>query len=260
MLIVTGINVYRSDVLGAELRTVHLDGQSLVSAEDLAKALGYNRTEYLTRHLRDRHMVDVARKDLGLNPGKPIRYVTEQGLYAATLRAETGNAEAFQDWVTDEVLPAIKRDGGYLAPDRTAEQNARLSERVQYRAVRDAIAGATDYDASDPEVRALFARVQNLFHLAVTGQTARQLTSSRDIQRWTGKNQATKLDLSIAKNYLTEDELTIYTGLGDLVLARVRLTWPKGGHELAGVHLAVREALVFAKSVGAVGPDVSIEL
>ena len=95
----------------------------------------------------------------------------------------------------------------------------RLSERKFYQKVTDLYATAIDYDKTSNVTRIFFATVQNRMHQAVHGRTAAQLIFERadaekshmGLTSWEdapdGKIQ--KYDVSIAKNYLTEEELNI---------------------------------------------------
>lgn len=69
-------------------------------------------------HLYDKLSADEGRKvnriHLGMNPGKPMIVVSESGLYKLIMRSDSPKAKSFQDWVTKEVLPAIRKDGAYV--------------------------------------------------------------------------------------------------------------------------------------------------
>ena len=95
----------------------------------------------------------------------------------------------------------------------------RLSERKFYQKITDLYATAIDYDKNSNVTRVFFATVQNRMHQAVHGRTAAQLIYERadaekehmGLTTWEdapdGKIQ--KYDVSVAKNYLTEDELDV---------------------------------------------------
>jgi prophage antirepressor-like protein len=50
----------------------------------------------------------------GLNAKTPMTLVSEGGLYKLIMRSDKPAAHVFQDWVTCEVLPSIRKDGGYV--------------------------------------------------------------------------------------------------------------------------------------------------
>lgn len=127
----SNIELHKNDVLDVELRTFMREGRPVVSAEDLSKALGYSQTQAMLKILRDHHIVEVSRKDLGLAPGRAIRYITEAGLYKAIMSSTMPRAEEFQDWVTDELLPSVRRDGYYISSAITQEQFDQLKSELE---------------------------------------------------------------------------------------------------------------------------------
>jgi anti-repressor protein len=90
-------------------------------ASDIAKALGYRDAEKMTRRLDD----DEKGTRLVGTPGgeQQMTVITEAGMYSAILGSKVEGAKRFKRWVTHEVLPAIRRDGGYMvARDESPEQ------------------------------------------------------------------------------------------------------------------------------------------
>ncbi|MDO4573507.1 MAG: RhuM family protein, partial [Clostridia bacterium] len=93
----------------------------------------------------------------------------------------------------------------------------RLSERRFYQKITDIYATALDYDPSAAATRRFFAAVQNKMHYAVHGQTAAEVIYTRadaekthmGLTSWDGapEGKIHKYDVSIAKNYLSGDEL-----------------------------------------------------
>ena len=117
----------------------------------------------------------------------------------------------------------LKNGGTILTKDYFKEQlerirEIRLSERRFYQKITDIYATSIDYDAKAETTRLFFARVQNQLHWAIHGETAaetiyRRADSSKEhmgLTTWkdapNGKIQ--KFDVVIAKNYLTQEELS----------------------------------------------------
>ena len=94
-------------------------------------------------------------------------------------------------------------------------RDIRASEKRVYLQVRNILALAADYDPADAEAQVFFQTVQNKLHFAATGKTAPELIAERaDASRpnmgltaWKG-GVVRKGDVTIAKNYLREDEIT----------------------------------------------------
>jgi hypothetical protein len=93
----------------------------------------------------------------------------------------------------------------------------RLSERRFYQKITDIYATAMDYNGESADTKQFFAKVQNKLHWAIHGQTAAELIYNRadhtkehmGLTNWekSPHGKIIKSDVTIAKNYLTEDEL-----------------------------------------------------
>lgn len=123
-------------------------------------------------------------------------------------------------WVIDE--ERLKNGGSVLTTeyfDRLLEQirEIRLSERRFYQKITDIYATALDYDRTAKTTKQFFAKVQNKMHYAVHGHTAAELIYERadaekphmGLTTWAAapEGKIVKSDVSIAKNYLTEQEM-----------------------------------------------------
>jgi len=93
-------------------------------------------------------------------------------------------------------------------------RDIRASEKRFYQKVRDLFALSSDYDKTDKATQVFFATAQNLLIFAVTRKTAAELITARanpadphfGLLAWKG-DQVRKVDIIVAKNYLTEDEI-----------------------------------------------------
>lgn len=104
-------------------------------------------------------------------------------------------------------------------------QDIRTSERRFYQKITDIYATSVDYDAHHPLTQEFFATVQNKVHFAVHGQTAAELIAARadssqpnmGLTTWEGA-RIRKADVSVAKNYLDEEELRALNNLAEQYL------------------------------------------
>lgn len=105
-----------------QLRVTKDDGGDLwFAATDVAKVLGYRDSERITRRLSED---EKGTRSVGTLGGvQRLVVISEAGLFSAILRSKVPEAKAFQRWVTHEVLPSIRRDGGYMVakPDESDE-------------------------------------------------------------------------------------------------------------------------------------------
>lgn len=115
------IQTFESDQFG-QVRAVRSEGgEPMFVASDVAKILGYRMASDMTRRLEE----DEKGTRSVRTPGgeQQMAVITEPGLYSAILGSRVPEARAFKRWVTHEVLPALRRDGGYMvARDETPEQ------------------------------------------------------------------------------------------------------------------------------------------
>lgn len=104
-------------------------------------------------------------------------------------------------------------------------QDIRTSERRFHQKITDIYATSVDYDASHALTQTFFATVQNKVHFAIHGQTAAELVATRadssqpnmGLTTWEGA-RIRKSDVSIAKNYLDEEELRALNNLAEQYL------------------------------------------
>lgn len=109
-----------SDDRFGQLRTLTIDGDPWFIARDVCDALGLGNVGQATSRLDDDERCSVTLNDG--TPGNPIKTaVNEPGLYSLVLSSRKAEARAFKRWVTHDVLPSIRRHGGYLTPEKVEE-------------------------------------------------------------------------------------------------------------------------------------------
>ena len=86
-------------------------------AKDVAEILGYSDTNAMTRRMDSDEVKTCADKSSG--QVRNIYIISESGLYRAILGSRKPEAKAFKRWVTHEVLPSIRKTGGYVAATGT---------------------------------------------------------------------------------------------------------------------------------------------
>lgn len=98
----------------ASIRVVTIDAEPWFVAMDIAQVLEYGDTEAMTRKLDSDEKSNL--QIVGSGPqsgGRGTTVISEAGLYAAILTSQKPEAKRFKRWVTHEVLPAIRKTGGY---------------------------------------------------------------------------------------------------------------------------------------------------
>lgn len=108
------------DYQGTSIRTVTKDGVTLWCGKDIATTLGYQNTkDALARHC---HGV-VKRYPIvdRLGRTQQARFISEPDLYRLIINSKLPDAQNFEKWVFEEVLPTIRNHGAYLTPQKIEE-------------------------------------------------------------------------------------------------------------------------------------------
>lgn len=157
------LQIYKNASFG-EVRVLEEQGSSLFCAADICRALQYaNPRDALAKHCEEE---DVAKRDTLTAKGmQAMSYVTESGLYALIFGSKMPAAKEFKRWVTSEVLPAIRKSGGYMVSrengsaedlmarallvaqetlSRASQENKQLKERVEVAESKASFAEAVE--------------------------------------------------------------------------------------------------------------------
>lgn len=113
------IQVFQNEAFG-QVRVITKDGEPWFVGKEIAEKLGYsNSRKALADHVKDNHK-GVTKCDT-LGGKQQLTIIDEAGFYSLVLRSKLPSAEAFQEWVTSEVLPAIRKHKMYLTPETAKE-------------------------------------------------------------------------------------------------------------------------------------------
>ena len=95
------------------IRTLEIDGKPYLAGKDVAEALGYANPQ---KAIRDHTDIEdrTVNESFTVN-GTKVILINESGLYSLILSSKLESAKRFKRWVTSEVLPSIRRSGGYIA-------------------------------------------------------------------------------------------------------------------------------------------------
>lgn len=105
------LQIFKSNEFG-EVRTVTIDNEPWFVGKDVATALGYSDSfGALKKHVSDDDKQNCQNDSFGTPRGMTV--INESGLYALIFGSKLESAKRFKHWVTSEVLPAIRKTGGY---------------------------------------------------------------------------------------------------------------------------------------------------
>ena len=112
------VEIFKSPEFG-EVRTLMVNNEPWFVGKDVAEALGYsNASKAVMVHVddEDKRMMILPNSQNGNSVGK-CYVINESGLYGLIFNSKLPGAKKFKRWVTSEVLPTIRRTGGYIADD-----------------------------------------------------------------------------------------------------------------------------------------------
>ena len=121
------IQIFKHEKFG-NIRTINKDGEPWFVGKDVAEVLGYADTRKAIRmHVDD----DDKGGDILSTPGgrQQITFINESGLYSLILSSKLPQAKEFKRWVTNEVLPQIRKTGGYI-PLNDCEDTGEIMARA----------------------------------------------------------------------------------------------------------------------------------
>lgn len=117
------LQIFNNEEFG-EVRTAVVNDEPMFCLIDICKALEIKNATDVAKRLDED---ELTRLNLGSRAGE-TNFITESGLYAVILRSDKPNAKKFRKWVTAEVLPSIRKTGGYGMPKTTGGQIQLLAQ------------------------------------------------------------------------------------------------------------------------------------
>ena len=119
------LQVFNSSEFG-KIRTITKDDEPMFCLIDICKALEIRNATDVAKRLDED---ELTRLNLGSRTGE-TNFITESGLYAVILRSDKPNAKKFRKWVTSEVLPSIRKNGGYIAGQETLSDEELMAKAL----------------------------------------------------------------------------------------------------------------------------------
>ena len=218
-------SIWLSQVLIAELfdrdvRTINEHLQNIYAEEELDPAATIRKF----RIVRTEGEREVARN---------LDHYNLDAILAVGYRVRSKRGTQFRKWATEKLREYLVK--GFVMDDERLKnppspergipdyfdelleriRDIRASERRMYLRVKEIFALAADYEPSSADTTRFFQIIQNKLHFAVTGKTAAELIKERanaelpnmGLTSWKG-DQVRKTDVTIAKNYLSEEEIS----------------------------------------------------
>ena len=175
------IQVFQNQEFGA-IRTISNEqGEPMFCAKDVCDALGYKKVSNAIALHVDKG--DALKQGTPTTSGiQQMIYLNESGLYALILASKLPTARRFKHWVTSEVLPSIRKQGGYMVahPDETDEVILARAMQIMQVAI-----GQRDEEIARLQPRADYAdQVLDAINCITTTQLAKELgMSAQELNR-----------------------------------------------------------------------------
>ena len=230
------IQIFQNQEFGSIRTMCNEQSEVMFCAKDVCDALKHTNSRRAIAKLVDEG--DVTKRYTPTTSGEQLMtYVNESGLYALILGSKLESARRFKHWVTSEVLPAIRKQGGYMVA-RTDESD----EVILARALQ--IMQAT-LERRDREIARLKPRAEYADHVldSITCVTTTQLAKELDmtaqelnrrlcemqIQYWQSGQYMLYADY--ARMGLAKSRTHTHTLSSGTVLTEVYLVWTERGRE-----------------------------
>ena len=230
------IQIFENQEFGTIRTMSNEHGEVMFCGKDVAEALGYSNTkDALLRHVETEDKLGSRITTSGQS--RTMTFINESGLYSLILSSKLDSAKRFKHWVTSEVLPSIRKQGGYMvaradesdevilaralqimetAVQRRDEEIARLKPRAEYADhVLDAITCITT--------------TQLAKELGMTAQQLNRLLCEMHIQYWQSGQYMLYADY--ARMGLAKSRTSTHTTSCGVVLTEVYLVWTERGRE-----------------------------
>ena len=230
------IQIFENQEFGTIRTMSNEQGEVMFCGKDVAEALGYSNTkDALLRHVETEDKLGSRITTSGQS--RTMTFINESGLYSLILSSKLDSAKRFKHWVTSEVLPSIRKQGGYMvvradesdevilaralqimetAVQRRDEEIARLKPRAEYADhVLDAITCITT--------------TQLAKELGMTAQQLNRLLCEMHIQYWQSGQYMLYADY--ARMGLAKSRTSTHTTSSGVVLTEVYLVWTERGRE-----------------------------
>lgn len=105
------LQIFNSPEFG-DIRTAKLENEPMFCLSDVCRALSLSNVTEVKKRLSEKGLSSIETLTKGGN--QKLLYINEANLYKTIFQSRKESAQRFTDWVTDEVLPSIRKHGAYM--------------------------------------------------------------------------------------------------------------------------------------------------
>ncbi len=210
-----------SELFGVEVHTINYHLKEIFRSHELIESATIRK-------------IRIVQKEGNREVNREVEFCNLDAIISVGYRVNSTCATQFRIWATKQLKEFIVK--GFVLDDERLKnpdlpfdhfeelarriQDIRTSEKRFYRKITDIYALSTDYDPTNEMSIEFFKTVQNKIHFSITGNTATEIIANRadsnkanmGLTTWRGV-QPRKDDITIAKNYLSQDELLALNNL-----------------------------------------------
>ena len=231
------IKIFQNQEFGA-IRTISNEqGDVMFCGRDVAAALGYKKPEWaIATHVE---ADDSAKRGVidSLGREQQAIFINESGLYALILSSKLESARRFKHWVTSEVLPSIRKNGGYMIARPDESDEIILARALQ---IMQATLQRRDEQIAQLKPRADYAdhvldsitcitTTQLAKELDMTAQELNRLLCEMHIQYWQSGQYLLYADY--ARQGYAKNRTHSYRGHDDTLRTNTYLVWTERGRD-----------------------------
>ena len=230
------IQIFQNQEFGA-IRTISNElGEAMFCAKDVAEALGYKLARKAVQDHVDKG--DVLKWNTPTTSGNQLMtYINESGLYSLILSSKLESARRFKHWVTSEVLPSIRKQGGYMMASPDESDEVILARALQ---IMQATLQRRDELIAKLQPRAEYAdhvldsitcitTTQLAKELDMTAQELNRLLCEMHIQYWQSGQYLLYADY--ARQGYAKNRTHSYRGHDDTLRTNTYLVWTERGRD-----------------------------
>ncbi len=142
------IQIFKNEMFGNIRTMTNEKGETYFVGKDVAEALGYSDPQKaLKMHVDNEDK--LTRQIVVSGQRRNIIFINESGLYALVLSSKLPTAKQFKRWVTAEVLPQIRKTGGYIPTHDGKELPVKISSGFRSKMLNRAVGGVNDSNHLD---------------------------------------------------------------------------------------------------------------
>ena len=190
-----------------QVRTTEINGEPWFVGKDVAEALGYRETAKAVREHVDIEDKGVSEMD---TPGgiQKTTIINESGLYSLILSSKLPAAKEFKRWITSEVIPSIRKNGGYIMGQETMSDDELIAKAMvaAHRILRQREERVRELEVENSALtvdKAIMQPKADYFDELVERNT---LTNFRETAKQLGIRQKDLISFLLERKYLYRDK------------------------------------------------------